>query len=357
MIKKTAPRKKILFILPNLNYGGAEKVVSFIADNLDTHIFDVQLIIIGCKKESQHALKNIAPIYLNKKRVLFSIYTLYKFIKKNKVDVLFGTMFHINCVLGFLHIFFRKMKFIGREASVLSYSLQLEKFTYFKKKLIKFLYKKLDIIVCQSQDMYDDFIHNFIIQKNKLVIINNPITIEVNALIKRENKIPHFITIGRLSKEKGYERLLGIVSTLNYPFKYTIIGNGVLKHDLIHLVHKLGLNDKITFIEKTDNVIKYLLESDFFLQGSYYEGFPNAALESCTVGTPVIAFDAPGGTRELIENKVNGILVNSETAFIKVLQEIEELKKICMVEKVKEYTFNKFNKEVILNLYTREFNL
>ena len=109
MLKKIAPHKKILFILPNLNYGGAEKVVSFIADNLDKNIFDVQLIIIGYKLESQHVLKNITPIYLNKKRVLFSMYALYMYIKKNKVDIVFGTMFHVNCVLGFLHIFLKKL--------------------------------------------------------------------------------------------------------------------------------------------------------------------------------------------------------------------------------------------------------
>ena len=355
MLKKIAPHKKILFILPNLNYGGAEKVVSFIADNLDKNIFDVQLIIIGFKLESQHALKNITPIYLNKKRVLFSMYALYKYIKKNKVDIVFGTMFHVNCVLGFLHIFLKKIKFIGREASVLSYSLQLEKHSNFKNILIKCLYKKLDLIVCQSQDMYDDFIHNFKIQKSKLIIINNPITIEKKEYKIGENKIPHFITIGRLSKEKGYERLLNILSKISYPFKYTIIGNGILKNELLELVNKLGLKDKIKFVEKTDNVISYLSGADFFLQGSYYEGFPNAALESCAVGTPVIAFNVPGGTKEIIENNINGILVNSELAFLDILEKIDALKKIYINKKVQEFTYIKFNKEKILNLYLDEF--
>ena len=249
--------------------------------------------------------------------------------------------------------FFKKIKFIGREASVLSYSLQLEKHSNFKNILIKYLYKNLDLIVCQSQDMYDDFIHNFKIQKSKLIIINNPITIEKKEYKIGENKIPHFITIGRLSKEKGYERLLNILSKLSYPFKYTIIGNGILKNELLELVNKLGLKDKIEFVENTDNVISFLSGADFFLQGSYYEGFPNAALESCAVGTPVIAFNVPGGTKEIIENNINGILVNSEEAFLHILEKIKE---ICIFEKIKEFTYNKFNKEKILNLYVEVFN-
>ena len=47
-------------------------------------------------------------------------------------------------------------------------------------------------------------------------------------------------------------------------------------------------------------IIDYLSDSDFFIQGSYVEGFPNSVLESCSVGTPVIAFNCPGGTKEII---------------------------------------------------------
>ena len=93
----------------------------------------------------------------------------------------------------------------------------------------------------------------------------------------------------------------------------------------------------------------------FFYKDPIIEGFPNTALESCAVGTPVIAFNVPGGTKEIIENNINGILVNSEKAFLDILEKIDALKKIYINKKVQEFTYNKFNKEKILNLYLDEF--
>ena len=58
-----------------------------------------------------------------------------------------------------------------------------------------------------------------------------------------------------------------------------------------------------------------------FLQGSYSEGFPNALLESCSVGVPVIAFNAPGGTKEIIDNGINGYIVENEEDYISKLKE------------------------------------
>ena len=66
-------------------------------------------------------------------------------------------------------------------------------------------------------------------------------------------------------------------------------------------------------------------ESDYFIQGSFVEGFPNAVLESCSVGTPVIAFDCPGGTKEIIEDSINGFLAVTEDDFNKTLQNLNEI--------------------------------
>ena len=79
----------------------------------------------------------------------------------------------------------------------------------------------------------------------------------------------------------------------------------------MELVNKLDLSSKITHVPFTDKVPEYLKESDIFLQGSFVEGFPNALLESCAVGTPVIAFNALGGIDEIIQDGVNGFMVDN----------------------------------------------
>ena len=68
--------------------------------------------------------------------------------------------------------------------------------------------------------------------------------------------------------------------------------------------------------------------TDLMLMGSYYEGFPNVLLEAGALGIPVVAFDAPGGTREIITEGENGLLVSdgNENAFSAAIEKALQLK-------------------------------
>jgi len=121
------------------------------------------------------------------------------------------------------------------------------------------------------------------------------------------------------------------------------------------LVEKYGLSDKVDFIPFTHNVLGELVAKDYFIQGSYVEGFPNALLESCSVGTPVIAFNAPGGTKDIVINGENGFLVENENDFSSLLNNLERLKAIDR-NMVKLSVINKFSSEKILSQYEELLN-
>ncbi|MEQ9580645.1 MAG: glycosyltransferase, partial [Arenibacter sp.] len=110
-----------------------------------------------------------------------------------------------------------------------------------------------------------------------------------------------------------------------------------------------GILDKIKHIPFTKDVSKYLQESDVFLQGSYVEGFPNALLESCAVGTPVIAFKAPGGIDEIIEEDVNGYIAKDEADFLIKLNLIGE--KHWDPAVVRDSVYKKYSKDIIIKKY------
>jgi len=90
-----------------------------------------------------------------------------------------------------------------------------------------------------------------------------------------------------------------------------------------------------------------LVKHNLFLQGSYSEGFPNAALESCVMGTPVLAFNVPGGTKEIIENDVNGFLVNTEVEFLDCLKNERDWNRDNVINSVTK----KFGRDTILKRY------
>jgi len=318
-------RINITFALPNLLPGGAERVVSYVAQNIDSKIFNSTLLIFGYSRDASYDIKNIKVIYLEKPRVLNGIIPLYKYLRKAKPDIMLSAIGHLNIVTAYMSILFPKTKFVAREVNVLSV---LSTFDEPKKfNFMSFIgdrrFNFFDKVICQSQDMLDDFNTHFNIKEEKLVVINNPITdnFKVKQNIRKKSPI-QFITIARLDKEKGHPRILKALSEVGFPFHYTIIGSGAQEEEIFSILDKDNLKDKITHIPFTKEVPKYLAESDLYLQGSYVEGFPNAVIESCMVGTPILAFDAPGGINEIIYPGINGIIVNNVEEFIQALEQI-----------------------------------
>jgi glycosyltransferase involved in cell wall biosynthesis len=351
-------RKKILFIVPSLKAGGAERITAFLAQHLNSTLFEVKLIVIGFEKDVVYDIQNIDVSFLNKSRYFKAITLLLQIIKKENSHIVFSSSGHINSTLGLFSLFFSKIKFIVRETNIVSV---VNGFPQEKNRLLFFLmqqlYPFLDVIICQSHDMKNDLVQDLAIDPSKITVINNPIITENQVFkSKKETETIHFITVGRMSWIKGHLRLLKVLSQLKYDFQYTIIGTGLLKESKIvqDEVKRLNLSEKVSFIPFTSNVLHEIQRHDFFLQGSYVEGFPNALLESCSVGTPVLAFEAPGGTKEIIQNGINGYFVKNEAEMLSLLNNLELIQKI-KTEDVIQSVSKKFDKSNILGQYETLF--
>lgn len=352
-------KKKILFILPTLTAGGAERVISFVAQNIDKNKYDSKLLVAGYEKDAAYTIKNIDLKFLEKSRVLYAVPQIFWYLLRNKPNVVISSIGHLNTVMGLMSPFFRNTKFIIREASVISSmsevhneSTQKESFSihgYLSHKS----YKMIDKIICQSHDMAKDFVDIFNVPQNKVHIINNPITNLPPLKNKSSESTPlKLITVGRLSKEKGHLRIVELLSKLDFPFHYTIIGDGPYKAQIFNAIDKAKLNNQVTHIPFTTEVSKYMSLNDLFLQGSYVEGFPNTVLESCIVGTPVLAFNVPGGTKEIISHLENGYLAENEDEFLYYLIN----RKAFIPKQIRASVESKFNQEKIVKQYESLLN-
>ncbi|WP_295231684.1 glycosyltransferase [uncultured Chryseobacterium sp.] len=346
-------KRKIVFILPSLKAGGAERVISYIAARLREDLFEVKLIVLGFKEDTVYDIGSLNTQYLQRSRLINSVVPLFKILFAERPHVVFSTISHVNLAMGFFSIFFKRIKFVGREASVMS---QMNQFTNFNSKILKsltsILYARMTMIVCQSEDMRLDCIRYFGLKSSNLTVINNPIT-HLPEIVEghiAKDKIK-FITIGRLSKEKGHLRIIdGLKKIKNYDFTYTIIGSGPQEIAIKDQIRISNLENKVSFIPYTSKILEELKNHDYFLQGSFVEGFPNALLESCSVGTPVIAFNAPGGTKEIVENAINGYLVENESDFFEILSKINELSDFRRQDVARTVT-SKFNAGRIIKQY------
>lgn len=341
-------------MLPNLRAGGAERVLSYIAQELNHDVFQTSLVIIGHESEAAYDVEGIRVVFFNKERVQDGAKDLFKYIKTNKPDILVSAVGHLNTVTAYMSWFFPQTKFVAREVNVLSV---LSKYINYSSgnKIIKYMgrnrFNRFDKIICQSQDMLNDLNNSYNIRQHKLVVINNPVTSGFHLKTKKEISKPiRFITVARLVKQKGHARLIEALGKVDFPFHYTIIGDGPEKEKLFNRIDELGFKDKVTNIPFTKDVAKYLSDSDLYLQGSYVEGFPNAIIESGMVGTPILAIDAPGGINEIIYDGINGHVVPDETVFVDYLNAINQEYKFKPKE-VSETISSRYSKAIILKKY------
>ncbi len=319
---------RVLIITPTLQCGGSEKFVSLVCNHLNTNLFSICLVVVNNAKPFYEITnKEIEIVDLKKTRVLFSLAAIKKTVNIFKPDIIFSTANHLNLYLAiFKNQFNASINFMAREASIVSINSGQAPMPALYGWLIKKYYNRFNLVICQSDYMRQDLVNHFAIPDSKIMVIHNA-TPEVPEKTTGQNNKEDtgsfkFITVARLSKEKGIERLIQAVALLTIPFKYYIFGEGTERNRLQELINGLHLQDKIILAGEKSNPYTGMQDADLFLMGSFYEGFPNVLLEAGANGIPVIAFNAPGGIAEIITENENGLLVadNNITAFAAAIQ-------------------------------------
>ena len=172
------------------------------------------------------------------------------------------------------------------------------------------LYPKADGFVFQTKEA-QDFFEN-IINCDKEIIPNpiNPLFISEPYNGERSKEI---VSVGRLTEQKNFDSLIEAFSKISNEFKdYKLIiyGEGEQRKHLEDKIVRLHMKEKILLPGVVDDVKEKIYKSAVFVLPSLYEGMPNALMEAMALGLPVISTDCScGGPRELIDNEVNGLLV------------------------------------------------
>jgi glycosyltransferase involved in cell wall biosynthesis len=305
---------KLLLLTPSLRCGGSEKFVSVLCNHIDAEKFSVCLVIVNNSRPFYN-ITNLAVkiIDLKKSRVLFSLFAIKEAVKKFNPDIVFSTANHLNLYLAiFKNQFNNKIKFIGREASIVSINSREAKMPALYGWLIKRYYCRFDMLICQAKEMQYDLVQHYNMPVDKTVVIHNATPDVISKLIpagtQNAESVFTFITVASLTEKKGIKRLIRAVGHLSLPFQYYIIGDGNKKEELQKQINELQLQDKVHLMGEKAEPFSGNEDADLFLMGSYYEGFPNVLLEAGARGIPVIAFNVPGGIKEIITAE-NGIMV------------------------------------------------
>lgn len=331
-IKRGNIMKKITFLMLHLNYGGIEKQVTTLANELSKEykieIISLYNILSGKsfyelderinvkyifnsgpnRSEIKNALKKFKLINLvsELRKAFKMLYTKYfglkKIINKLNTDILISSRIEFS-------------KQIKRD-DIITISQEhsfIDEKKYIKKVKRSFKHIKYLVVMTKgAKQKYDEWLKE---EKVKPEVVVIPNMIKENKTGKTSTLTNNqIISVGRLEEVKDFYTLILIFSVIvkKYPnYVLKIIGEGSMREKLEEQIKNCNLEKKIILTGKLNEneINNEFLKSDVFVLTSKSESFSLVLCEAMNYGVPCVAFDVDVGPREIIKNSVNGLLI------------------------------------------------
>ncbi len=303
--------KTICIVAPSLQGGGIERAlcilsrhfverghkVIYIACRAGNHFYELDPQVIFREPSFHHTSSSFKKIY--------SYYRTIKFIRQQLVEFKPDTILSFGDIINPLALIANRglvyPVFISDRVS------PRQKLGWFKNFMKRITYKNASGIIAQTQQAADYKRKIFGSNINLTIIPNSLRDIEPSDGVEKKNQV---IGIGRLSFEKGFDRLIDAFAKINDhdQWRLVLVGDGPERSRLEMQASELGISNRVTFLGMRKDVDHLLAESKIFVMPSRCEGFPNALCEAMASPLPCIAFDSIP-TENLITDGVDGMVL------------------------------------------------
>ena len=312
-------KKRILFTFCHLvSSNGVSRAAVGIANLIVRNRSDVEVTLMPLYKIDDDLVKNIDPNVKIKRRLGFYFRGLDKLLDLIPDRILYKLFVREKYDIEVGYQYWLPTKIIASSSNKKSLKIAWMHGYDYGVTLLKY-YQSLDKVICVSKCNAERLIE----ESNNSVTCDycyNPIDDNAIRAFSREavideienTKRPLFVTVGRLSPEKGYVRLLDVIYKLKsegYEFNFWFIGSGALADDLKEKADALNLTGYVSFLGEKKNPHKYTKMADAFVCSSFSEGYSTACTEAIMLGVPVIS-TAVSGAKEIIEASEAGIVTS-----------------------------------------------
>lgn len=319
---------RILFFIPRLSEGGAEKVLRNLVNNMNPAKFDITVQTIENCDSKKYLAPGIHYRAINRcktflGRKLFSFW--FRICAELKLAYRFFVRGDYDIEVAYLETISTKIiaQSTNKHAAKLAWvhcDLSKKEGINDAAKKIRRQYKKYDKIVCVSKDVQKGFCQLFGESFNTVVLPNvideeeicrkaEELTLDID---KKERGGNVFLAVGRLTQQKNFEFLINVCAALKsegLQFYLEILGEGPEREALSKQIKKLNLTECVRLCGYKENPYPWIKNADAIVCSSKYEGISSVIIEALILGKTVITVPCTG-MEELLGDSEYGIIAD-----------------------------------------------
>lgn len=317
---------KILFFIPDLSGGGAEKVLCNLVNNLDLSKFDITVQTVKYYEPTNYLKAGIhyKSIFHCRSRIAEKILNLwYRFCTEIKLTYPLYIKDDYDIEVAYLECGATKVMAASKNIKAVKLAwvhCDVKKKGLTAESVGKY-YTKFDKVVCVSKEAKKSFDEAFGQLVGSTVLYNvideSDIFAKANSVcdIQWDSDVIHLLTVGRLNYEKGFDRLIEVGKMLKdkgYHFKIHLVGDGIEKEKLQYQVKESKLSAYVQFEGYLENPYPYMKQADIIVIPSRTEALSTVAIEALVLGKPVVTTPC-AGMNELFGCSEYGIVTEDST--------------------------------------------
>lgn len=317
--------RKLLFLIPSLSGGGAERVASLLFPYLSEH-FDLTVVLLENRRHYSvpDGIKTVALSgelngqWAHLVRAPWHIFSFARLVKSSGAGVVLSFMEQAN-ILNILTSFVTGHRPVVSQRTV-------PRVQYGNKGILgtliygacRALYPKSARVITVSSQLRDIVLGDYGLMPERVSFVPNPVNTEClarEAAAAPACRLPlrYVLNVGRFHlAQKGQDVLVKAFASLKDRFpdlSLVLVGEGPDRPRIDELATRLCIRDRVWLVGWQQNVASLMRRAELFVLTSYQEGWPNVLVEAMACGCPVISTDCSTGPGEILEGGRYGALV------------------------------------------------